>query len=83
MQDSSPRAVQPARKTTPAKRTVIWATRAYRGSLGLYVGIAYESGVLTIAVRTSSGGAIWVPANTALTDAEARAWAATGFRRAR
>jgi hypothetical protein len=67
------------RKALPSKRTVLWANQPYSGSLGLYIGVAYSAGKLSVAIRTSSGPR-WVLAEDALSTAEAEAWARTGFR---
>lgn len=65
--------------TTPSRR-VIWARDPFVGRLGKYVGIALEASRLSIAIHTP-GGPRWVPADEALSSAEACAWAASGFNR--
>lgn len=64
--------------TTPTRR-VIWASDPFVGQLGTYVGIALEASGLSVAIRAPSGPR-WVPADEALSAAEAKAWAASGFK---
>jgi hypothetical protein len=66
--------------STTATRRVIWASDPFVGRLGTYVGIALEASGLSVAIRTPSGPR-WVPADGALSSAEAIAWAASGFKR--
>ncbi|WP_321935457.1 hypothetical protein [Paraburkholderia sp. J8-2] len=80
MKQISPKGRTARRNTLPLKRTVLWAARSFHGALGLYVGIAFEAGQLSVALTTAAG-LRWVPARDALTDAEAQIWASTGFRR--
>ncbi|CAJ6186154.1 Uncharacterised protein [Burkholderia pseudomallei] len=61
-------------------RKVIWASHPFLGCLGTYIGIALESYRLSVAVHTPAGPR-WVPADEALSAAEADAWAASGFNR--
>lgn len=65
--------------TTPRRR-VIWAIDPFVGRLGTYIGIALESSGLCVAIHSPSGPR-WVPADEALSFAEANAWAASGFKR--
>lgn len=65
--------------TTPNRR-VIWASHPFVGQLGTYIGIALESSRLSVAIHTPSGPH-WVPADEALSPAEADAWVASGFNR--
>jgi len=65
--------------TSPSRR-VIWASDPFVGRLGTYIGIALESTRLSVAIHTSAGPR-WVPADEALSSAEACAWAASGFNR--
>jgi hypothetical protein len=69
-----------SRTSYPSKRTVIWAAQSFAGSLGEYVGVAYERGSLTIAIRAPLG-VRWVDADKALSTAEAEAWVHDGFGR--
>ncbi|WP_146014056.1 hypothetical protein [Trinickia dabaoshanensis] len=61
-------------------RKVIWASHPFLGRLGTYIGIALEAYHLSVAVHTPAGPR-WVPADEALSAAEAGAWAASGFNR--
>jgi hypothetical protein len=65
--------------TTP-RRKVIWASQRFRGRFGEYIGIALEAYRLSVAIHTPAGPR-WVPANEALSAAEAESWAASGFNR--
>ncbi len=65
--------------TTPSRR-VIWASNPFVGRLGTYVGIALEASRLSVAIDTP-GRPRWVPADEALSSAEACAWSASGFNR--
>ncbi|WP_147482471.1 hypothetical protein [Burkholderia pseudomallei] len=61
-------------------RKVIWADSPFLGRFGAYIGIALEAYRLSVAVHTPAGPR-WVPADEALSAAEADAWAASGFNR--
>lgn len=61
-------------------RKVICASHSFLGCLGTYIGIALEAYRLSVAVHTPAGPR-WVPADEALSAAEADAWAASGFNR--
>jgi len=61
-------------------RKVIWASHPFLGRLGTYIGIALEAYRLSVALHTPTGPR-WVPAEEALSAAEADAWAASGFNR--
>lgn len=67
------------RSTAPSRR-VIWASDPLVGRLGTYIGIVLEASRLSVAIDTP-GGLRWVPADEALSSAEACAWAASGFNR--
>ena len=75
------RAHTPRLKYLPTKRKVLWAFRPFVGQIGTYIGIAYEAGALTVAVRTAGGSPRWIKVTDALSEAEAEAWARSGFRR--
>ncbi|CAJ8618933.1 Uncharacterised protein [Burkholderia pseudomallei] len=65
--------------TTPSRK-VIWASQPFLGRLGTYVAIALEAYRLFVAIHTPVGPR-WVPADEALSPAEADTWAASGFNR--
>jgi hypothetical protein len=75
------RADTPVRSNLPVKRMVRWASQPFVGKLGLYIGISYEAGSISVAVQTVGGHPRWVPSIEALTEAEAESWKATGFGR--
>lgn len=83
MKQISPVGRTTCRNTLPLKRTVLWASRPFEGTLGRYIGIAFDAGNVSVAIATVTGYARWVPAEEALTDAEADIWAASGFSRRR
>lgn len=66
--------------TSAGRRHIVWSTKPFYGRRGVYVGLLLESDELFVAVRRN-GAPRWIPAQTALTDAEAQAWRATGFAR--
>jgi hypothetical protein len=80
MKQIFPRAHTPRRTYLPTKRKVIWATQPYSGRLGTYIGIAHEGDALFVAVETAAGSPRWVGVTDALSDVEAEAWVAFGFR---
>lgn len=67
-----------SRRNSP--RRIIWASDPFVGRLGTYIGIALEASGLSVVIRSPSGPR-WVPADEALSAAEASAWAASGFKR--
>ena len=83
MKQISPRAHTPRRTYLPTKRKVLWASWPFFGQLGLYIGVAYEAGTLSVAVQTAAGSPRWIKVTDALSEAEAAPWATFGFRRQR
>lgn len=63
---------------TTSRRNVIWASQSFQGRLGTYIGIALEAYRLSVAIYTPVGPR-WVPADEALSAAEAESWAVSGF----
>lgn len=58
---------------------VRWADRAYAGRLGRYVAVRLRGEKMEVAISQQGCAPYWVPANSALTSAEARQWLAQGF----
>lgn len=57
---------------------VIWARKPFQGRHGMYVAVRLRDGKVAIAIR-HSGHLEWVPAERALTEREAEAWARNSF----
>lgn len=62
----------------PVFGRVIWARRPFLGRLGTYVAVRLHNGQLAVAIR-HTGHVEWVPAERALTEREAVAWAQSSF----
>lgn len=62
----------------PAFGRVIWARKLLYGRLGTYTAVRLRNGRLSVAIR-HPGSVEWLPADRALTEGEAVAWAHTGF----
>lgn len=63
-----------------SRRRVIWARRPFASRFGKLIGIAVESGRVSVAIY-SPFGPRWVPAHHVLAPAEAEVWASYGFDR--
>jgi hypothetical protein len=62
----------------PAHGLVLWARKPFPGRFGTYVAVRLRRGRLAVAIR-HSGFVEWVPAERALRESEAEAWARSGF----
>jgi len=62
----------------PVFGRVLWARKPFLGRLGTYAGIRLRHGRLAVAIRHIDR-VEWVPAERALSEAEAAAWARSGF----
>lgn len=66
---------QPAHST----RQTVWASVPFQGRLGPYIGVRLRNGAVFVAVA-GENGLRWVPAERALSEAEAARWARSSFR---
>lgn len=62
----------------PVFGRILWARRPFHGRLGIYAAVRLRHGRLAVAIRHGSH-VEWVPAERALTEREAVAWARSGF----
>jgi hypothetical protein len=62
----------------PIHGTVLWARKPWLGRFGTYVAVRLKHGRVAVAIR-HSGFLEWIPAERALRESEAEAWARSGF----
>lgn len=65
-------------ESQPSLGRVVWARKPFQGRRGVYTAVRLRHGQLSVAIR-HPGHLEWVPAAWALTEAEATAWARSGF----
>jgi hypothetical protein len=62
----------------PVYGHVLWARKPYPGRYGTYVAVRLRQGRVTVGIR-HPGFVEWMPAERALRESEAEAWARSGF----
>jgi|SoiMethySBSTD1v2_1073268.scaffolds.fasta_scaffold493950_2 hypothetical protein len=62
----------------PVYGIVLWARKSFPGRFGTYVAVRLRHGRLSVGIR-HPGFVEWVPAERALRESEAAAWARSGF----
>ena len=62
----------------PVYGIVLWARKSFPGRFGTYVAVRLRHGRLSVGIR-HPGFVEWVPAERALRESEAAAWAPSGF----